>query len=326
MRTESHPFRTDPRRIQTARAVVVDPTGWFPVEKRLVLGLPDPVPWEEEGEWLTTGQWDYLVFLQSLNMRGIGGAGLFYINPRNATTHMGLNSVDFRTIGPEACNRRCDSLIPALLKCGFIVETGQARGNLPVYERRLAPTLTIEGLVPSARRSTQTAMEAAGRPYVMVPRVLMTARPSLWKQLRTHDHRRLVLAMYCFNDLQTFGGVDPNHLRVEGGRIVASEAFMAAAGYGSIASLKMAAHELVLRETTDLPGLGLFTLVDVVVRSESTPEAGVERLVYEHDIRDGVRNVLDLQPQRTNYRGVRVFRPLHQTQEQTNRTDRIPRV
>lgn len=305
--------------------------GWFPFERRLLLGLPPSVDWDHHERWLFHEQWDYLAYVQSLTRAPGFPNSAFFVNPDNATKQMGLNSLGAGRFTRQQCRARIDRLLPSLEELGFINKLGDYRAegwkkSLPVYQHMLMPTLTAAGLVKSALPRTIENLTAQGRPYVMVPRHVMRAENGVFRILERHEMRRLFLALYAFNDLPRFGGVDPNHLRVEDhareSLLLVSDAFLAASGL-DVDHIKGCLNEIVGRWNRR-PAVA--SLPEVYATSEMTSD-GTKRYRYLADCAsfdEGVSQMMrmlslpHLRPDR-----IRVFRPVHQVSLQVDQFNRL---
>lgn len=333
------PWLRDQLGYRQGRSLVLEARGgWFPLEKRLFLGLPNTIEWDEDDpSWLYHELWDYLVYLQSLTHCPGYPEAAFYVNPKNANIHAGVNGRGVAgplTRGDRVA--RVESLLPRLAQLGFIKYLGEYRRDqwpvsLPVHQHMLMPTWTDQGFIPSNIPRTPANLEGKGRPYAMIPRHVMRAKDGIFVRLERHALRRVFLALYAFNDLPRYGGVDPNHLRVEQtgeqATLLASDAFLAAAGVGP-EDIKALLNEVVIRMNKRLP---VACLPEVYVTSELTSdgkhryryvadcaayneyETSAGRIAFDNTVSRmmAMARLPHLQPHR-----IRVFRPVHQTSHQ----------
>ena len=213
---------------------------FFVVERAIADGtLPPPSEQGPQEDWIAPYHWDFLVYANSA-ARSTGG--MFYASWRAANTYCGLNSFD---TGPGAKARqlaRKQDLLPVLEGAGLIRQEGATAAGNERYRLMLAPSWTrARGLVPTDVVKTIGALTSQGRPYVMVPGSIMLDKT--WRNLREHSLRRMLMALYCFNDMNAWGGVDINHLRIEDEQLIISEAFLAAA-YTEAENVARLTHEL----------------------------------------------------------------------------------
>lgn len=229
---------------------------FFVLERSIADGtLPPPSDGGPAEGWIASYHWDFLVYANSA-ARSTGG--MFYASWRAANNYSGLNTFDN---GPGAKTRqlaRKRDLLPVLETAGLIRQDGATAAGNRRYCLMLAPSWTrARGLVPTDVVKTIGSLAERNRPYVMIPSSIMLDKT--WRNLREHLLRRMLMALYCFNDMSAWGGVDINHLRIEGEQLIMSDAFLAAA-YTDAESAARLTHELfyeglvqlVRRRTTDV--------------------------------------------------------------------------
>jgi hypothetical protein len=221
---------------------------FFVLERAIADGtLPPPSEQGPSVGWIAPYHWDFLVYANSA--AGSNG-GAFYASWRAANAYCGLNTFD---AGPGAKERqaaRKRDLLPVLEAAGLIQSDGVTAGGNQWYRLQLAPAWTRpRGLVRSATVKTIGSLTEANRPYVMIPNAIMLERR--WRSLREHRLRRMLIALYCFNDWGAWGGVDINHLRIDGERLRLSAAFLAAAYVDATAAARLL-HELCFEGLVDL--------------------------------------------------------------------------
>ena len=250
--------------------------GVFHVPESLVDGtISAPKPWGEHAGWICEQDYDFLIYAFS------NGGGESFAGEKAARVNCAVGSYDYNDLTKETVDPMKAGLWSRLCAAGFAAPTGRIRKvgttECRVYDLLVPPQVSPDGLRPSGVRATIYDLEAEGEPYFFVPRVVMTKK--MWKQLRYHWLRRILLAIYCYNDLETHGGVDPEVIRLEEGRVWVSDEFMAAAGNDDL--------EQVVRGVDFLAhgcGLGNWIPVDTDV---ATTGPGVNRLFYRHDCDDG---------------------------------------
>lgn len=213
---------------------------FFVVERSYADGtLPPPSDAGPDDGWIAPYHWDFLVYANSA-ARSAGG--MFYASWRAANTYCGLNTFDN---GPGAKTRqlaRKRDLLPILETARLIRQDGATAAGNDRYRLMLAPSWTrARGLVPTDVVKTIRSLTEQNRPYVMVPSSIMLDKT--WRNLREHQLRRMIMALYCFNDLSAWGGVDVNHLRIENEQLIMSDAFLAAA-YTDAETAARLVHEL----------------------------------------------------------------------------------
>lgn len=246
--------------------------GFFYVPMSLLNGtIPDPKPWGEHGDWICQDDWDFLVYAYS-NGRSESFAG------KDAPKEwVGVGSFDYTDRGKETVIAVRSGIWPRLVSAGFASPSGREKYYTPVYDLLIPPQVSPGFFRPTGIKATLTALEQAGESYVMIPRVVMTKK--IWKQLHRHWLRRLLTAVYCFNDLPVNGGVDLDRLRLENGRIGVSAEFIAAAGTSDLVDIARGLDFLSSQ-------CGLANWIPVSVGQDATHRPGQNRTVYERDSDD----------------------------------------
>lgn len=246
--------------------------GFFYVPTSLLDGtIPDPKPWGDHADWICEDDWDFLVYSYS-NGRGESFAAQDAMRER-----VGIGSYDYYGRGKDTIEAVRNGMWQRLVNAGFAQSSGRERGSTPLYDLLVPPQVSPVGFSPSGVKATQTNLKNTGEPYVMIPRVVMTK--NMWKQLRYHWLRRLLAAVYCFNDLPRHGGVDLDHLRLEDDRIGVSDAFVAATGGSDLVDIARGLDFLSSQ-------CGLANWIPVSVGT-ATLRPGQARTVYQNDSDDG---------------------------------------
>ncbi|MDO8847722.1 MAG: hypothetical protein Q7W51_04975 [Coriobacteriia bacterium] len=258
------------------RRAVPDPKGGFYVERGIVDGAHEVTrPGVYGRPWLNMYQWDYLVYM---NARA---------NPTNGRVWTRANAAA-RAVGipPNYRSRTC--LHRPMIRRGFLQEAEPRDDGIPRWTVMLLPQRVLGGYRRSSLPRTMNNFEAEHRPYFWMPGSLM-ATEGPWKQLGNHGVRRLLTALYAYNDLPLRGGVDPNHLRIEidddfSMRLVSSVEFASSAAAGD-------ALPNLLHELHDLSFVGI---IPVRTRSDGPP-SGPTTISYLED-GDTAASILVVRP------------------------------
>jgi len=257
--------------------VVVPPKGYATVPRTLLDGtLRAPRPMGAHGDWICDRDWDFLVYAFS------NGKGRSYAGRDAMKEFCGIGSYDYYLIGPAQVEAIRGGLWDRLIHARLAVPSGRFLYGYQEYDLLIPPQVSADRLRPTGIRATVANMEAEGENYVRVPRAVFL--DLVWKQIRTHELRRLLAAMYVFNDLTRFGGIDPEELRLEESTILMSDAFMKAAGQDDPVRVACCIDYLSSR-------CGLANWIGVHTSVAST-RPGEQRLVYMGDADDSTVAVL----------------------------------
>lgn len=257
--------------------VVTSLKGFTPVPRTLVDGtLPPPAVFGVHGNWICQQDWDFLVYAYS------NGRGRSFAQQDAMRERVGIGSYDYYLIGEEQVRAIREGMWERLVNAGLAATTTETRYGVPLYDLLIPPQVAPNGLRPTRIRATVANMEAEGEHYVRVPRAVFTDQ--VWKQIRTHELRRVLAAAYCFNDLVRFGGVDPEELRLEDGRMSISDAFQRACGQDDAVRVACCLDYLSSR-------CGLMNWAPVEIRRASI-RPGAARLVYVRDDPDSAVMVM----------------------------------
>lgn len=209
--------------------------------------------------------WAFLVYLYWCAKRR---SGTIWPGPTAALTYCGISS-QTHAIG----------LYEPLVNQGFVRVGGLGQRQSTVvreYDLLLTPTLLAQGtLAMGDTPFTESTAKAVGRPFVMLPKDLIDS--GAWAML-DHAERRLLCALYAFLTPDDAYG-DPNHLRLEHGKLWASEAFLSAAGNSSEGVVRvfsqLESKDLVSTESHRLTGVPMFpgSRPPLVVDDEGSIEA-----------------------------------------------------
>ncbi len=248
--------------------VVVPPKGYASVPRTLLDGtLPAPRPMGAHGDWICHQDWDFLVYAFS------NGKGRSHAGASAMKEYCGIGSYDYYLIGPEQVKAIREGLWERLINAGLAVPSGRFPWGHREYDLLIPPQVSADRLRPTGIRATVANMEAEGENYVRIPAAVFL--DLVWKQIRTYELRRLLAAMYVFNHLARFGGVDPEELRIENSTILVSDAFMRAAGQEDPVRVACCIDYLSSR-------CGLANWIGVQT-SEASTRPGELRLVYVSD-------------------------------------------
>jgi len=211
--------------------------GFAKVEYSLVNGLlPDPSPEAAETGWMDTYHWDFAVYANT-NPR-IGYTDLFYSTHMAAIALCGLfDDLPRGLPGVTAIKRkRVGDLIPVLESCRILrcVEGPfqNEYGNLSWKQLLLAPTwpATVTAPITTFAGKTNENLDAFHRSWFMLPSALFNDELGTWRKVGSHRGRRVIAALYCFYEADTYGAVNPNHLRLKDQMLQVSDAFLKACG------------------------------------------------------------------------------------------------
>lgn len=247
--------------------VVVPHKGFAPVPRTLLDGtLPPPLEFGVHGDWICKQDWDFLVYAYS------NGRGYSYADQKAMKLRCGIGSYDYYLIGEEQVHAIKEGLWERLVRAGLALPTDRFAYPFPVYDL-LIPQLSARGRDRVAVRATIANMEAEGESFVRIPATVFI--DFVWKQVRTHELRRVLAAMYVFNDLARFGGIDPEELRLECDMIRMSDAFVRACGQDDTERIACCLDYLSSR-------CGLANWMPVTLSVASTVP-GERRLAYKAD-------------------------------------------
>lgn len=201
--------------------VIAPSDGFAPVPRSILDGtLPDGLPMGAHGDWICQQDWDFLVYAYS------NGKAESFAGPDAMKERCGIGSYDYYLIGPEQVEAIRCGLWDRLIGAGLAVGAGREKYGCTVFTLLIPPQVSPRGLRPTSVRATVANMEAEGESYIQIPATVFL--DYVWKQIRTHELRRVLAAMYVFNDLPRFGGVDAEELRLVDDHILISDAFMRA--------------------------------------------------------------------------------------------------
>lgn len=250
--------------------------GVFHVPRSLVDGtVPSPQSWGDHGGRICEQDYDFLIYALS------NGGGESFSGEKAARDKCGIGSYDYSELTRETVDEMRSGMWNRLCVAGFAVPTERRRKvgttECHVYDLLVPPQVSPVATYPVNVKATLANLEAEGESYFFVPRVVMNKK--MWKQLRHHWLRRVLLAVYCFNDLEIHGGVDPEMLRLEDHRIWVSDEFMAATGNHDV--------EQVVRGLDFLAHhCGLANWMPVMTDVVST-RPGENRIAYKGESDDG---------------------------------------
>lgn len=208
------------------------------VEKSMVNGLladPSPESHDEYG-WIDTWHWDFLVGLHSTSTPGY--PALTYASWPMAAKKCGLYEGLARGIsGVNGLKRdRRERLFPRLIECGFLEPEDDPpyRPELDWHRKMLVPRWPAdsEKAIPSGVVKTGATLHEHRRDWFMMPEKIIN--DGTWQATRSHQYRRVIAALYCHLDEDTYSSVNANHLCLtEGCWLEASDAFLRSCGEGA---------------------------------------------------------------------------------------------
>lgn len=211
-------------------------TGFGAIERLLVDGslLPDPQPIGQSSTWIDENQWDFIVYAHTTAQAGLGG--LTFATWKAARNKCGLFQGVPVGKGANALKetRRSD-LVPRLTEFGFLehVDPGpyQNETNSLKWKRlMLAPIWPPAMPVPMKTGIGKSidSMREHGRSWFMMPSAIFNE--GVWGKVGSHRGRRVIAALYAFYDAETYGAVNPNHVRIRGDIFEVSDSFLRACG------------------------------------------------------------------------------------------------